>query len=764
MSHDKLFVQLVQSMEDPEMDKVAQKYMQEVEDEKLLFNCNGPYDHGLDMRGFDITDIKSQYQITTIAKKFEAKLREDLDKAKRNVEDFGLPNKVNYFYSYPCTSNTILGFKKLAKDDFGIVLNLIEANNIAGASAVYGSLKELILELSEYEKYQSDDEYFVDTKIRAFYDLMSFGESTDIKHEILKSFVLNHLNASGKIAIKESLAYINQHFSTSIDQGYFERFISVLRSERKVIIDAECIELTRDEKERIHNVIEEYKIEETLLKKNLIEVLEKFNLQNEVDLIITHLGKLYESNYSSNLGEFIDRNTNIQDFKTATVEFKDFLETKLEEKTNGDALAKELIQVTDNNEILSRIAAGRVYSKVNAPEKLQQYIIRNNNNKKIFLDTNVIIYLLFVHYDSNADFNHYHFQAAKQFLNFRDRCGLLLSTTKTYAFETANIFKDAISIIPFTKLSIFEELGGSNNIVYNFYLHLKDNNLLDSDINSLEQFLAQFKFLQKSHDPDNNYLPQIKYLLDSLEIEIETPQHYDISKCIKLINDDLKDKEKTKSSFAINNDAIMMMRLGDDDVDVNPLDPIFCTWDLSLIRLRKKFFEEFPSCTKWMMYTPSRLMDHFSMMNFEVKSGTLTNEVLSILEEDYSFQTRTQTLLDTIINIIDPENEVGLKYTNKLAKIREKEILQIDRTEEAISTGIDTSSVDLVFKDLFVHYAFNNEQGKYFDVFKSIFTKEEYFDDVFKILTDEISVVSGQGTTTESLYLKIDDIIQRISS
>lgn len=764
MSHDKLFVQLVQSMEDPEMDKVAQKYMEEVEGEKVLFNCNGPYDHGLDMRGFDITNILSQYQITTRAKKFESKLREDLGKAKRNVDNYGLPNKVNYFYSYPFTSNIILGFKKMAKDDFSINLNLIEANNIAGASAVYSPLKKLILELSEFEKYQSDDEYFADTNIRAFYDLMSFGASTDIKHDILKSFVLNHLNAVGKISIKESLTYINQHFSTSIDQEYFDRFISLLRSERKLKVDSEFIELTSDEKDRIQKVIEDYKIEETLLKKNLIEILEKYDLQHEVDLIITHLGKLYESNYSSNLGEFVDRNSNIQDFKTATIEFKEFLETKIDENSNADALAKELIRVTDNNEILSRIAAGRVYSKVNAPEKLQRYIIQNNNNKEIFLDTNVIIYLLFVHYESNAEFNNYHFQAAKQFLSFRDRYELLLLTTRTYAIETANIFKDALSIVPFTKLSIFDQLGGSNNIVYNFYLHLKDNELLDEGIASFEQFLAEFKFLQKRNEPDYNYLPQIKYLLDSLDIEIETPDHYDINKCVGLINQDLKENEKTKTSFAINNDAIMMMRLGDKDVEINPLDPIFCTWDLSLIRLRKKYFEEFPSCTKWMMYTPSRLMDHFSMMNFEVKSGTLSNEVLSILEEDFSFQSRTQTLLDTIINIINPDNEIGLKYTNKLAAIREKEIIQVDRTEEAVNTGIDSSSVDIVFKDLFVHYAFNNEQGKYFEVFKSIFTKEEYFDDVFKILTDEITVVNDQGATTESLYIKIDDVIKKITS
>lgn len=765
MSHKKLFVLLVKSLEDPEMDKVAQKYMEEVEGEKNLFNCNGPYDHGLDMRGFDVTNIESQYQITTRAAKFETKLREDLEKAKRNVDDYGLPKKVVYFYSYPCTGNVILGYKKMARDEYGLILNIIEANNIAGASAIYSSLKDLLVEVSDYEKYQTDDEFFSDTKIRAFYDLMSFGTSTDIKHDILKSFIINHLNTNGKTSIEDSLTFLNEHFSTSIDSDYFTRFLQILRSERRIEIGSEHIELTIAEKDRIQKVIDNYRIEEGLLKKQLIEILKQYEVEEEVESVISHLGKLYESNYSSNLGEFTDRNTNIQDLRAATDEFKEFLITKVDgNKFDTDALTKDLIRITDQNEILSRIAAGRVYSRVNAPEKLQQYITQNNNNKEIFLDTNVIIYLIFVHYDANADFNSFHFPVAKNLLKFRKNHDLLLLTTRTYAIETANIFKDALSIVPYTKLKVFDALGGSNNIVYNFYLHLKDYGLLDSEIDSFEKFLAIFKFTQKIRDPKNNYLSEITYLLNSLEIVIETPDHYDIGKCVDLIVQDLKDNEKTKSSFAVNNDAIMMMRLGDEDVDVNPLDPIFCTWDLSLIRLRKKFFEEFPSCTKWMMYTPSRLMDHFSMMNFEVKSGTLSNEVLSILDEDFSFQSRTQSLLDTILNIINPEDEVGLKYTNKLAEIREKEIIEVERTEETRSTGLDNNSVDIVLKDLFVHYAFNNEEGKYFEVFKSIFTREEYFDDVFKILSDEILIVSDGGSTTESLYSKIDEVIAKMAT
>jgi hypothetical protein len=760
MSLQKLFIQLIQSLEDPEMDKVARQYLTEIEGEYAIFNCNGPYDMGLDMRGFDITNINAQYQITTREKKFEEKLNDDLSKAKRNVVEYSLPARVTYFYSYKLSSQLILEYKKLAKVEYNLILNLVEASNIAGAAVIYNGLKDLILELSEIKKLRSNDDYFNDLKVRAFYDLMSFGVSTDIKNDILKSYVLNHLIAVEKSEVSKILISINTHFSTSIDESYFDGFLHKLKSERKIQINDGCIQLTPPEKERLNNLIEVYRNEETLLKKELTDILKEYKLEHEVDLIIIHLGKLYESNYSSNLGEFTDRKSNIQDLRSATEEFNIFIQAKIGPQKNPEDLVKRLLKVSDENEILSRIAAGRVYSKVSAPEKLQDYIFQNNNNKEIFFDTNVLVYLIFVHYDENANFNTFHFPAAKQLLAFRNKYNLFYLTSKTYAIETANIFKDALSILPFTKLPIFDSLGGSSNIVYRFYLHLKDHDRLEENIKSFEDFLLEFKFLKKGN-LEYNYFSEIKYLLDSLDIEIETPPLYDLNSTVDIITKSQKDKERFKSSFAIKNDAIMIKRLGDSDVEINPLDPIFCTWDLSLFGIRKSFFDENPDCTKWMMYTPTRLMDHFSMMNFEVKSGTLSNEVLSILEEDFSFQSRTQSLLDTMINIINPENEVGLKYTNKLGAIRNQHIIQIEKTEESLGTGIENSSVDIVFRDLFKHYAFNPKEG-IFDSFKSIFTKEEYFDDVFSILRDEIESTRKVGVTSESLFLKMDDILNSL--
>lgn len=65
MSEVKLFIQLIESLADPDFDKLAKLYLSEVDDFSNIINCNGPYDSGLDMRNANASEIEVQYQATT---------------------------------------------------------------------------------------------------------------------------------------------------------------------------------------------------------------------------------------------------------------------------------------------------------------------------------------------------------------------------------------------------------------------------------------------------------------------------------------------------------------------------------------------------------------------------------------------------------------------------------------------------------------------------------------------------------------------------
>lgn len=763
MSQSKLLISLISSLEDVELDQVAKLYVNEVDGLYNIIDCNGPYDKGLDIRSGTPSNIETQYQITTTAeKRFENKLYSDLKKAKRNVDEYGLPNKVKYFYSYPLTNNLVLTYKKEAKEKHGLVLDLIEANSIAGVAEHYENIKTLLYKIADFDKYRGGDEFFDDATVRSFYDLMSFGSSTDIKYNIIKSFILYYLSETGKVSKDEILITVNEHFSSTFESNYFDGILKRMSTERSIIYRDGNIELTELEAERISKLLEVYNNEEGLLKKQLIKVLSKYNLETIVDEVIHKLCGIYESNYTINLGEFTSRNSDVKDLQSSVKEFGEYIKNKVQDDIKSEKLAKKLLAVADNSELLSRIAAGQVYSNVSDPDRLQDYVTQHNNNKTIFLDTNFLIVALCVHYEPDTNYQDYHFKIAKQFLSFAVKNSLHLVTLKSYAIETASLFKDALDIIPFTKLEFFESLGGSNNVLYRFYKHLKDRKKLHNGTISFEDFLKEFRFEAKKNYIENTFLDQMEWLLNSMNIEIEVPKIYDLTKTKELIAKDLTVAQKYKNNRAITNDAIMLQRLGDRDVEVNPIDPIFCTWDSSLFRVRRTFFDEFPNCTKWLMYTPTRLMDHFSMMNFQVRKGVLLNEVLSILEADFSFQEKTQTLLDAMVTIINPNDNVGLQYANKLAELKKNEILQVDETPESSNEeSHEPTPVDIVFQGLFRNYISSGEG--IFNSFKEIFTKQEYFDRTFKILIEEISYVKSEGHIHKNLFDEMDILIKEIA-
>ncbi|WP_284651231.1 hypothetical protein [Flavobacterium terrisoli] len=764
MSKSNLLVNLISSLEDPEFDNVAKLYLQEVDGIKNVINCNGPWDKGLDMRHVNVSQIDTQYQITTIAeKRFDEKILDDLKKAKRNVDDYKLPNKVKFFYSLPLSNTQVLKYKKFAKETYDIILDIVEANSLAEIAAYYPSIEDLLFKIADFDKYRGGDEFFNNPRVKSFYDLMSFGSSTDIKYNIVKAYLLYYLCEQEKVSVDSLLKITNTHFTSQFDSNYFESLLRRMSSERLISYKDGEVQLTDREKNRISQLLDDYGKEEALLKKELSKVLENYNILNLLDEIIPKLTELYESNFEINLGEFTRRDTPVQDLQTSTRAFNEYLKTKLSEPSQSENLTKELLSIADKSELLSRIAAGQVYSKVSDPDRLQDYITQHNNNKTIFLDTNFIIVALCVFYESSTEYDNYHFKVAKQFLNFAKKNNLHLVALRSYALETANLFKDALDIIPFTKLELFESLGGSSNILYRFYKHLKDFGQLHKEDESFEDFLKEFKFEVKKGQPDYDYIEQMEWLLDSMEIEVEIPEKYELIKTREIITKDLSSHQKYKSNFAINNDAIMLCRLGDNDFEVNPIDPIFCTWDMSLFRVRRLFFEENPNCTKWLMYSPTRLMDHFSMMNFQVRKGTLFNEVLSILDVDFGFQEKTQTLLDAMITIINPNDTVGLKYANKLAELKQKEIIQVDEQPENTNDEVyELTPVDIVFKELFRNYIYAGEGV--FHSFKEIFTKQEYFDSTFNILSDEINYVKENGAINKSLFEKIDVVIKKIEN
>ena len=149
------------------------------------------------------------------------------------------------------------------------------------------------------------------------------------------------------------------------------------------------------------------------------------------------------------------------------------------------------------------------------------------------------------------------------------------------------------------------------------------------------------------------------------------------------------------------------------------------------------------------------------MMNFQIKPGMVSSEVLSILDNEEGMQQMTHTLLDSIMVLINPDNVTGLKYTNMLAEMRENDIVEVNSNHENfIDTSVDTLPTDMIFRHLFDAYVIHKEEKQSAE-FKKLLMKEEYFDEMSRILILEKKHVIDFGKVSEDLVDKIDVVIEK---
>jgi hypothetical protein len=754
MSELSFNTKLVEALNDKELNDVALFYLNKIELINGISIVDGTNDSGVDLLSRDIDKIEQQYQATTTKENaFRKKLITDLEKAQKNIVDKNFPNKVLYFYSRKITTGKKTEFRKLALKDYKLKLNFISAEDLASEAIINDELKKKLLSINNISKSDFQNNQFDTAKGRAYYDLMTIGTSTDIKFNIIRAYVINLLFNQGQTSKEGILKLINSNFTSTITEHYFDVFIKKLQSKNCIKVNQNYIELKKTEQERIKNLQITLNEHETHLRKSLEIILNDFGINTSLDKIISEIISLSKSRFSDTYSELIEKKSDFKSFEKNVLDFKIFIETIIEKKYIVENLIKEIIEFIDNNEFISIIASGSAYTNVNSLDNLENYIKQNHNNKSIFIDANVLIYLVLNFYDTDFVYENHRYKLINQFYKFSYTKALDLKTIYQYVIETANLFKYAYKLIPLTKGNYDYLISETNNVIYNFYINLKDNELLH-DNEDFEKFLDRFGVNKSSYAHNNGIEKQITKILNSLEISTESKFNYDLTDTNELMMKHFVNKNK--SLKALQNDSLMFERLADSNVDVNPIEPIFCTWDFSLMAFREKYFSVNPNCTQWFMFTPSRLIEHFSMMSLTVGQGTLTNEVLLILEEDISFNNKTRSLIDNIITLIDTEDKIGLKYFEKINGIKQNEIYQIEDFSEKneIKGGEIKTPADLLLSRFFEKFSDNRT------VLENFFRNENYIDDFTKLISNNLEYYLNNKKINTNFNSEIDIMIE----
>ena len=752
MSREKNLIQIINACEKHEFDKVVKAYLKEIYGFERIVQTDGKDDCGLDLMVFDWNAQKIQYQMTiqksgTDSEKrgLKKKLFEDVDKAINNVNNNGYSNSLYFFYSYVLTNKVKLEYKREAKSK-GIELDIIDAEQIAQESEEYLGLQEAIYNTSGLNDFKLKKSLFEDKNRCLVYDLVSFGVSSDIKMELVEAYIFQCLYESENGLTQNQISEkCKERFSSKENQHFYAKLINKLYSSEKKLNyekDTKLYSLNSQVRDDYTKRLNQMRLDEKSFLSSIGEKLKKFGQDACLEDYINHLYNTYIRIFSKR----VEKNSEPEYTNKDLEEIFNYAKKQLQDEKRAKDLVSELISVCASNKYLQKISASTIFSsKVNI-DNLQKYA---NEKKKVFIDTQIAINLICYFYNKNIKYDNYYYILSKSLCEFCRENGIKLYLSERYLWEITSHVIDAINIVPFTKINL-NDLGGSRNVFYNYYRFLVDSEASDL---SFEDFLKELEFDSYKKDAINQ---SIELYLKELGVSIERFEYsYEISDTRKLMETILAVRNRDKTSFAMENDCIMLKFLSDPNIDVHKVDPVFITWDKTLFEIIREFHKENRKANYWMQFTPSQFIDRYSLLSFSINSETISKEMLAILSDD--IVQHTGNLLDSLSTILNPLEETGLKYTQKLIEIKNTQIFTIDKKSDEPNTS-DDNILDRVFYNITKHY----QESELYSSFKKIFSTEDCMDDFLSIIRDGVDFYRETNTFDKNTFKKIDEIISNI--
>lgn len=756
MSTKKYLIDTLKAVEKNEFDSIIKTYLSEVYGFKRIINTDGVNDGGIDIKVFDIEGIKNQYQLTiqksetnSEKKLFEKKLFEDLEKAKKNYTDNGYSNTLYFFCSQTFTNKSINGYKSKALREYGISLNIVDAKQIAEEAEEYLQLMNIIVSTNNLKEILDTEKIFPKDDKNLVFDLLSFGKASDLRLQIIEAYILRQIQILKGLTKVEIISICEQQFKNQENPVFYDKILNRLRSERKILLEDNIFILTEAENKKISNLLNINQIEESKLIESLQNILIKYNQEEFIGDYLVVLKEIYITNFNSDISHImLDEG---KDLSTISREFLQFLVSKGIDEFEAMKLAKELFEVCKENTYLQKFCAAKVFSETTKINNIERYI---NTQKRLFVDTQLILYSLCYFYNPKTEYSNYFFTTTKSLLDLTKKNKLKLFVPSNYLWEAQSHLREALNLIPFTNLPNFEKLGKSRNVFYNFFLSEREK--YDPELTYIG-FFRNFGFKENDRYTQHNLL--IEDYISKLGIEVidVDEKHYDIEKSKKIIQTILFNEDKFKSKFGLHNDAIILEYLADSDVDIHPLQPLLLSWDKVLFKSQKEYFKKNPTAERWFLLTPGRYIDQYSLLQFSIDSETVTNEILAFLSNDLI--QGTHSLLDSITHILNPKEEVGLQYTNRLSEIRDNEIHRLRENSVSLPEEIEGEAVidDLMF-NLTSHY---RETQDTFENFKKVFSNIDLIEDVTNLIRKAVENIYSTKKFSEEIFIEFDKLINK---
>lgn len=742
---------LISSLSEDNFRKLIQEYLKEKYKTPNVRITDGPYDGGNDLEVIiGEKDIKRNIQVTVQKVGYEKKLDSDLQKASENIQKYNYLNNLDFYISHNITKEKRNELEYKAEIDYGINLKIIDANILSQEATQYSSIRDFTYEAHKLEQKESVNK-IADKQTKILFDVLTLNKnSVEIKRNFIISYIFSYLYAFPNSSSEDIFDYLNPHLNQTLDRDFLKKELNNLRSKKKIesLSDKNRYQLTASQKEDIENIYSVVSGQESELENMINLFISENNIPSDSDELLNILYKLYRENYTIDIEEVKSTNNSYNtSIKKIYSDLTNFFIRKGIEKENAEDCSRKLVEICKSNNYLNKLSSIHLFNNLYSSNKLEKYV--NSKTQRIFLDTQVLIRLLCTLYNDKIDYPDIAMQASKILLttleNYSDKVHLY--TSYDYIDEVVGHLLEAYKLRKFLSLPFVSKLGKSKNVFHNCFTELVNQDILHEEtefIDFIENILDDELGEVTQEEFSEIAKKRIAEIFEQIGVELIYHPTYPNYSSIKIAYEkSLAYQSKERSSTARANDlrTILFLSQKENNIDKETgelNEPFLITWDSAFYSFRKDLLKNHSDLTYWYIYSPLKLIDRLSIMNFNLNPESISLNIIALTETNFNYSAKTGSFIDVISSYFNTDDVQKLGIINKLASLKEstREINEIP-DNEITDTEKETDMITNLLLEIKSHYNSLEAKYKFEDIIK-IFEDTSSEDKIMQILEAQL--------------------------
>lgn len=725
------------SLSEEQFDEVVRIFQKEYLGRTVVF-VNGTNDYGKDIVIYqDHREMKRCVQVT-IEKTVESKLRRELPKVQKLINDFGYSSNYEFFCNVPVSEGKVEDMKKDARNNYGIDLDVYEGKRISQLSG--DRVRNYIYSL--FEDSPKVQLLKIDDSEKILYNLLTGGISSgDIKKGIIQTMIVFAIFEKNIMDIQTLEKIVERRLHKRIPN--MRSHISELIREDRIRFassDHLQVELTENEGKQVAEIYTQSQYMENDFNLHFKEILDRYGISDYRE-IMEKLKDLYITNYQYDIDE---TNQATPDFDQRKMDiysgFENFVKQKIADKSKTGNLIADIKLLCDNNSYLNKSVAGSAFVSLYSSDKLELYI--NSKPKWVFFDTPVFVYYLCAKIceEFELEWDNIFLKSTNSLIEIGENHGeISFFVFSNYIAEAVGQLRNAVNVGWMEDLNLNHEFGESRNTFYQCYQFIKENAVLEFNekMESFDDFIDMLG-IDCHHPNTDRFMSEAYSIFSRLAseyniciIEDFLPNHFDDVK--KRYEIQLAHAGKAKSKYAIVSDVKQTLYLLDENNMIDSktglmAEAYLATWDESFFGLRKELLTEtMRNYQYFYVQNPSKLANKFAIENFNIDASCISNDVFMYAEKEYQISSKVKNLIDMISPLLARKEKKSIRFFGWLSKVRKSEIEQLDTPANFLSNQKGSVvAVDEVMNDL-MQFMRSRSHRDSFNKFRNfIFADENY--------------------------------------